>query len=203
MRLSASATATGIAAVMTLSVAAHAQNRQISVDEVKNYFAQVQRDATEFVRKGDMEGIGQWSDRNIADSAHFNVMVEMIHENTPKMWSVVDLSKADAQQLKAELGQAVVRSIQDYSLRVEVNKVVSHGADAATVTVTWNDSGKLTPPAAKAAGQAQRTVGQAPQAEPQPRALEIKRTFECDHDLVREEGRLKISLSNCRGQVHF
>jgi hypothetical protein len=203
MRLSTFfATAIGIGAAMAFSAAAHAQKHEITADEVKNYFSQVQRDATEFVHKGDVEGIGQWSDRNVADSASFKILVEAIHENKPKMWTVIDLSKADTQHLKAELGQTVARSIQDYSLRIEVKKVFPHGTDAATVTATWTDSGKLTPPA-RAAGQAQSTVGQSPQTETQPKTLEVRRTFDCDHVLVREEGRLKIGLSNCRGQVQF
>ena len=193
---------TATAAVMCFSAASHAQKREMTVDEAKSYFAQVQQDAMEIVRKADVEGIGQWSDRNIADSARFRVLVEVSHDNKPRMWSVIDLSKSDAQQLKANLGQAATKSIQDYSLRIDVNKVIPHGADAATVTAIWNDSGKLTPSSVGAAGQAQSTVGQAPQAET-PKTLEVKRTFECDHVLVREEGRLKIGLSSCRGQVQF
>src|ERR1700730_2855996 len=106
MRPSAFAVTTAIAAVMAFSTPSQAQQREMTADEVKSYFAQVQLDAMEFVRKGDVEGIGQWSDRKISDTARFRVLVEVSHDNKPRMWSVIDLSKADAQQLKAELGQA-------------------------------------------------------------------------------------------------
>jgi hypothetical protein len=118
------------------------------------------------------------------------------------MWSVIDLDKADINRLQILLGQTVIRSIQDYSLRIDVGKVVPHGADAATVTTTWSDSFKMTPPATTAPGQVQNTVGQA-RAGAQPRTLDVKRTLECDHLLVRDQGQLKIGLSDCRGQAQF
>jgi hypothetical protein len=203
MRSSAFAIITGVAAVVAFSAASHAQKREITTEEVKDYFAHVQRDVTDLVRKGDVAGIRQWTARNLADDARFKVMIEAMHEDNPKMWSVIDLGKADAEQLQAELGQGVVRSIQDYSLRIELRKAVSHGADAATVTTAWSDSGKLAPPAATAAEQVQGKSGQTPQTETQSRTIEIKRMFECDQLLVRDEGRLKVSLSGCKGQVHF
>ena len=203
MRPSTFAITTGVAAVVALSAAAHAQKREITTEEAKDYFAQVQRDVTDLVRKGDVAGIRQWTARNLADDARFKVMIEAMHEDSPKMWSVIDLGKADAEQLQAELGQGVVRSIQDYSLRIELHKAVSHGADAATVTTAWSDSGKLVPPAATAAEQVQGKSGQTPQTGTQSRTIEIKRMFECDQLLVRDEGRLKVSLSGCKGQVHF
>lgn len=203
MRPSTFAIITGVAAVVAFSAASHAQKREITTEEVKDYFAHVQWDVTDLVRKGDVAGIRRWTARNLADDARFKVMIEAMHEDNPKMWSVIDLGKADAEQLQAELGQGVVRSIQDYSLRIDVRKVVSHGADAATVTTAWSDSGKLAPPAATAAEQVQPESGQTPQTETQSRTIEIKRMFECDQLLVRDEGRLKVSLSGCKGQVHF
>jgi hypothetical protein len=203
MQPSAFAIAAGVATVIAFSAATHAQTRDLTVDEVKNYFAQVQRDATQLVKRRDIDGIRQWSQRHVADGARFKVLIETIHENKPKMWSVIDLDKADMQQVKAVLGDTILRSIQDYSLRIEVGKVVPHGADAATVMVTWSDSASVTLPAVRAAGQGQSTVGQAPQPGTQPRTLDVKRTFQCDHPLVREQGQLKIDLSSCRGQVQF
>jgi hypothetical protein len=193
----------GLAALIALSASARAQNPELTADEVKNCFIQVQRDATELLQKGDVERIAQWSERHVADDAHFKVSVQAVHESTPKMWSVIDLDKADINRLQILLGQTVIRSIQDYSLRIDIGKVVPHGADAATVTVTWSDSFKVAPPAPTAPGQAQNTVGQAPQAAAQPRTVDVKRILECDHLLVREQGQLKIGLSNCRGQAQF
>jgi hypothetical protein len=192
----------GVSTLMALSTFAHAQNRELTADEVRNYFAQVQREATELVQRGDAEGVTQWSERHVADDAHFKVSVQVLRESQPKMWSVIDLDKADINRLQTVLGQTVIRSIQDYSLRIDVGKVVPHGAGAATVTTTWSDSFKVTPPAPAAPGQAQNTVGQA-QAGAPPRTLDVKRTLECDHLLVRDQGQLKIGLSNCRGQAQF
>jgi hypothetical protein len=192
----------GFATLMALSTFAHAQNRELTADEVRNYFAQVQREATELVQRGDAEAISQWSERHIADDAHFKVSVQALRESQPKMWSVIDLDKADINRLQSLLGQTVIRSIQDYSLRIDVGKVVPHGGDAATVTTIWSDSFKVTPPAPTAPGQAQNTVGQA-RAGAQPSTLDVKRTLECDHLLVRDQGQLKIGLSDCRGQAQF
>src|SRR5258708_8996088 len=171
----------GLAALIALSASARAQNRELTADEVKNYFTQVQRDATELLQRGDVEQIAQWSERHVADDAHFKVSVQAVHESIPKMWSVIDLDKADINRLQILLGQTVIRSIQDYSLRIDVGKVVPHGVDAATVTVTWRDSFKVTPPAPTAPGQAHSTVGQAPHPAAQPRTVDVKRTLECDH----------------------
>ena len=118
----------GFATLMALSTFAHAQNRELTADEVRNYFAQVQREATELVQRGDAEAISQWSERHIADDAHFKVSVQALRESQPKMWSVIDLDKADINRLQILLGQTVIRSIQDYSLRIDVDKVVPHGA---------------------------------------------------------------------------
>jgi hypothetical protein len=120
MRPSTFAIITGVAAVVAFSAASHAQKREITTEEVKDYFAHVQWDVTDLVRKGDVAGIRQWTARNLADDARFKVMIEAMHEDNPKMWSVIDLGKADAGQLQVDLGQGVVRSIQDYSLRIDV-----------------------------------------------------------------------------------
>jgi carbamate kinase len=50
MRPSAFAVTTAIATVMAFSTPSQAQQREITADEVKSYFAQVQLDAMEFVR---------------------------------------------------------------------------------------------------------------------------------------------------------
>jgi hypothetical protein len=205
MRPTVFAIATGVATLVALAGSARAQTRELTADEVKLYFSQVQQDVMQLVRSGNIEGIDEWADRHVANDAHFKIFVEASHDNMPKMWSAIDLDKADAQRMRAMLGGQVLRSIQDYSLKIDVGRVVPHGPDAATVKVTYTDSVKLMPPAAAAAaaGQAQSTVGQAPQTGAQQNAVEIKRAFDCDQLLVREQGQLKIGLSSCRGHVQL
>lgn len=194
---------TAVATVIALAAAAHAQQRELTVDEVKNYFGQVQHDVTGLVQRHDVEGIGQWSDRHVADEARFKIFAEMIHDNKPIVFSAVNLDKADIHRLRDLLGAPAVRAIQDYSLRIDVRKVIPHGADAATVMATWSDKAKLQLPEARAAGQPQSSVGQAPQAGTQPRTLDIERTIDCDHVLVREGGQLKIGLTSCTARAQF
>jgi hypothetical protein len=203
MQPSARTIVTAVTTVIVLSASAHAQQRELTADVVKNYFGQVQHDVTELVQRHDMEGIAQWSDRHVADSARFKIFVEMIHDNKPMMWSAIDLDQADIHRLRDLVGAPAVRAIQDYSLRIDVRKVIPHGADAATVMATWSDKAKLKLPEARAAGQPQSTVGQAPQTGTQPRTLDVERRIECDHVLVREQGQLKIGLTSCRARAHF
>jgi len=203
MQPSARTIATAVATVIALSASAHAQQRGLTADEVKNYFGQVQHDVTELVQRHDVEGIAQWSDRHFADEARFKVFAEMIHDNKPVMWSAIDLDKADIHRLRDLLGAPAMRAIQDYSLRIDVRKVIPHGADAATVIATWSDKAKLKLPEARAAGQPQSSVGQATQTGTQPTTLDIERTIDCDHVLVREEGQLKVGLTSCRARAHF
>ena len=72
--------------------------------------------------------------------------------------------------------------------------------------VTWTDSARIMPPAATS-GQAQ-TVGQGTQsgqtgAQPGAQTVEVKRTFNCVQQVVREQAQLKIGLSTCTGKVQF
>ena len=199
---------TAIAAAIACCARAQAQQRELSADEAKQFFAQVQQDATKFVQSGDVAAIRQWTASHLASDAHFRVLVETLHDNQPKVWSAADLDKADIEGVQGVMGGAMLRSIQDYELHINVTKVVPHGADAATVEATWSDSATVAPQAARAAAQQQDTVGQASQSGPQPSGappatLQVKRTAQCDHLLVREEGALKLGLSTCRGQVQF
>lgn len=204
---------TAIAAAIACCGPAQAQQRELSADEAKQFFAQVQQDATKFVQGGDVAAIRQWTASHLASDAHFRVLVETLHDNQPKVWSAADLDKADIERVQGLMGGAMLRSIQDYELHINVTKVVPHGADAATVEATWTDTATVVPQAARAAAQQQDTVGQAsqsgaqpsgaPQSGAQPTTLQVKRTAQCDHLLVREEGALKLGLSTCRGQVQF
>lgn len=193
----------GIATVIACGGPALAQQRELSADEAKQFFAQVQQDATKFVQGGDVAAIRQWTASHLASDAHFRVLVETLHDNQPKAWSAADLEKADIERMQGLMGGALLRSIQDYALHIDVTKVVSHGPDAATVEATWSDSANIVPPAQRAAAQTQDTVGQAPQNGAPPKTLQFKRTAQCDHLLVREQGELKLGLSTCRGQVEF
>lgn len=193
----------GIATAIACCGPALAQQRELSADEAKQFFAQVQQDATKLVQGGDPAAIRQWTARHLTDDAKFRVLVETLHDNQPKAWSAADLEKADIERMQGLMGGALLRSIQDYALHIDVTTVVPHGPDAATVQATWSDSAKIVPPAQRAAAQTQNTVGQAPQNGAPPTTVQFKRTAQCDHLLVREQGELKLGLSTCRGQVQF
>lgn len=205
--------AISIATLMTFGGYAQAQTPaqtgELSADHVKSFFAQVQQEVTQLVQRKDNQAIMQWQDRNVADSAHFKIAIEMTHQNQPKMWSVIDLDKADIQRMRPMMGgEAMLRSLQDYSLQIQVNKVTPHGPDAATAMVTWTDTAKIMPPAMATSGQAQSTVGQATQSgqtgtQSGGQMMDVKRSFSCEQLLVREQSQLKIGLSTCTGRVQF
>lgn len=138
-----------------------AQSGQLSEDQVKSFFAQVQQQVTQLVQSHDNQAITQWQDRNVADSAHFKIASEVTTQGQPKMWSVIDLGKADIEKMRPMMGEQMLHSIQNYALQIQVSKVTPHGPDAATATVTWTDTARIMPPATATSGQAQSTVGQA------------------------------------------
>lgn len=212
MRKSAFAmtTATLIAFAGCAQAQTPAQTGQLSEDQVKSFFAQVQQQVTQLVRSHDNQAITQWQDRNVADSAHFKIASEVTTQGQPKMWSVIDLGKADIEKMRPMMGEQMLRSIQNYALQIQVSQVTPHGPDAATATVTWTDTARMMmmPPATATSGQAQSTVGQATQsgqsgAQAGGQMIEVKRTYNCEQLVVREQGQLKIGLSTCTGSVQF
>jgi hypothetical protein len=194
MRTSGLALGSALAVILAFSAPAHAQQTEITAGEVAKYFEQVRKEAIEILRGGDAKKIAQWSHRHLAEGAAFKVAAEITHEGQPKMWSVIDVEKADIERLQAMLGGVVAQGIENYTLEIEVGDVRPHGNGAATVNVTWSDSGTLKVPA-DAARPTDETVGQAQEG----REVNIQRQFNCNHLVVREEGELKIGLSNCVG----
>lgn len=209
MRKSAFAitTATLIAFAGSAQAQTPAQTGQLSEDQVKSFFAQIQQQVTQLVQQHDNQAITQWENRNVADSAHFKISSEVTDQGQPKMWSVMDLGKADMEHMRPMMGEQMLRSIQNYSLQIQVSKVTPHGPDAATATVTWNDTVRMAMPSATAtSGQAQNTSGQSlqsRQAQGGGQMIEIKRSYNCDQLVVREQQQLKLGLSTCTGSVHF
>ena len=118
---------------------------------------------------------------------------------------VIDLGKADIEKMRPMMAEQMLRSIQNYALQIQVSKVTPHGPDAATATVTWTDTARIMPPATATSGQAQSTVGQATPSGAQAggQMIELKRTYNCEQLLVREQGQIKIGLSTCTGSVQF
>lgn len=198
-----------LAGMLMAAVPAHAQQDELTADAVKQFFSRVQEQAIEMMATGNFQRIAEWTEENISDSARFNVLIEVLRQNEPKMWTAIKVDKSDVQKMQSLLGHIAGDAIQDYSLAIEVDTITPHGPGAATATVIWSDSGSIMMPMPQGMAsrgqtreQTQETVGQATTSG-QPGTVTFRREFECNHLLVREDGQVKMGLTTCNGQTQF
>ena len=220
-----------MAALLVFAAPAHAQQQDITEEEVRSYLEQLQQEATEIVRGKEFQRIDEVTDRHIAEGAVFAVTGEMMKNDRRKTFMAATLEREDVMALKHKaVGMMQSIDIEDYTLDVEVSEVRAHGPGAATVKATWTDSGAVSVAAPVAAGQMETgqlqpgqpqatapettAPGTAPQTarqtaqeqtEQQPEAgkLTFERTFECHHVVQREGEDLKIGLTTCQAEVRL
>jgi hypothetical protein len=202
--VSALGMSSALAALLVFSASAHAQQQDITEEEVRSYLEQLQQEAMDIVRGKEFERIDEVARRHIAEGAVFAVTGEMMKEDRRKTFMAATLEREDVMAMKHQ-AVGVMRGIdiQDYTLDVEVGEVRAHGAGAATVKATWSDSGAIRPAALETPGQAPGQAQPGQQGQPEARSLTFERTFECHHVIQREGEQLKIGLTTCQGEVRL
>jgi hypothetical protein len=197
-----------LAAMLVVSAPAHvqpshAQHQEISEENVRAYFEQLQQEAMDIVRNKEFERIDEVVDRHIAEGAVFAIAGEMIKEGKRKTFMAATLEREDVMAMKHQaVGMMQGITIEDYTLDVEVGEVRAHGTGAATVKATWTDKGAIRPATLEAPDRAPPGPQDVRQ-EAEARSLTFERTFECHHVIQREGGQLKIGLTTCQGEVRL
>jgi hypothetical protein len=192
-----------LAALLVFSAPAHAQQQDITEEEVRSYLEQLQQEAMEIVRGKEFQRIDEVTNRYIAEGAVFAVTGEMMKEDKRKTFMAATLEREDLMALKHQaVGVMQSIDIEDYTLKVEVSEVRAHGPGAATVKVTWTDRGAISPATLEQTGQ-QEARQQETAQQPEARSLTFERSFECHHVVQREGAQLKIGLTTCQGEVRL
>ena len=201
--MSAVTMSSAMAALLVFAAPAHAQQQELTEEEVRSYLEQLQEEATEIVRGKEFQRIDEVTDRHIAEGAVFAVTGEMMKNDRRKTFMAATLEREDVMALKHKaVGMMQGIDIEDYTLDVEVSEVRAHGPGAATVKATWTDGGAISP---AADGKTRRgaTAPEATGQQPEARRLTFERSFECHHVIQREGEQLKIGLTTCQGEVRF
>lgn len=112
-----------------------------------------------------------------------------MHGDQPKGFAALTLDRDDMLRVGGVFAGAFQQQgIDDYSLEVELDEVISHGPGAATAHVRWTETLAL-------AGGQDSDAGQ----------VTIEQVAECSHVIERTGGddQLRIGLSTCIGEMRF
>lgn len=178
-----------VAAVLVLSNPAQAEQHAITQQDVEGYLEAIQQEAIDMVRDGEVHRMVEWIERNIAEGAVFQVSINVVHGDQPKGFAALTLDRDDMLRVGGVFAGAFQQQgIDDYSLELELDEVISHGSGAATAQVTWTETLAL-------AGGQDSGAGQ----------VTIEQVAECSHLIERtdEDDRLRIGLSTCTGEMRF
>jgi hypothetical protein len=164
----------------------------ITSQEVEAYFQEVQDEATEIVRAGELHRIVEWIDQHFADGAVLQANMNIVHGEDRKGFISMTLDKDDLTAVGgAFAGPFGQMDFEDFSLEVEVFDVVSHGPGAATVTTRWTERFALAmPPAGEGGETGAGTVA-------------IEEVVDCTQIVQRNGERLQLGLMTCTGEMRF
>jgi len=179
------------ASLLALAGPVLASEHRIATAEIEEYFQSIQQEFNQIVQTGEYQRVVVWTQENVAEEAHLQGSFAIIHDGASKFAATVMLEKPDLLRGQGLLtaGLQADDPIEDYSLQIEVQDIVPHGEDAATVRVTWSDSGTLQP--------------SRDQAAPEAPAVTFERHIDCRHLLQRNGDRMMIGLSNCIGEARL
>lgn len=198
-------------AVVLLPAGAHAQDQELSTDEVRQFFEDIGPEAEQAVAEGNWQGIQNWMQDHVADDANIAVQGSFIAGDGPTMsyqatMRGVDLKRASALHMSMTGPQMMGPAIQDYAVDVSVESVTELSGGGIAADVMFREHGVLDLEAlAEAAAQqagGQQTAGQQAGGMPDlpPEALEPKSfvdTSECSFRVARQDGDIVITLAAC------
>jgi hypothetical protein len=181
---------TATAAALAISPL-QASEHEITSQEVEGYFQQVQDEATEIVRAGELHRIVEWINEHFADDAVIQANMNIVAGDARKGFLSMTLDKDDlivvAGAFAGPFGQM---EFEDFSLEVEVFDVVSHGPGAATVTTRWTERFELAMPAGEGGGTGAGSAA-------------IEEVVDCTQIVQRNGERLQLGLMACTGEMRF
>lgn len=162
----------------------------LAKEDIRKYLHRICEEAKDLMQAYDPQLVLDWTKTNLADGAAFQADIRIQKDGAHTGSVAMTFEKDDILQLGGLFGTlASKNSIADYSLDVKIKDVLSHGADAATVKVTWHEHIVFqTPPAAE-----QENTGR----------VTVDMEADCCHLLLREDGRLSIGLTLCSGEARI
>lgn len=181
---------TATAAALAISPL-QAGEHEITSQEVEAYFQQVQDEATEIVRAGELHRIVAWIDEHFADDAVVQANMNIVAGEERKGFLSMTLDKDDLTIVGGTFaGPFGQMEFEDFSLEVEVFDVVSHGPGAATVTTRWTERFELAMPAGEGGGTGAGSAA-------------IEEVVDCTQIVQRNGERLQLGLMLCTGEMRF
>ena len=122
--ISALGMTSALAALLVFATPAHAQEQEITEEEVRSYLEQLQQEAMDIVRGKEFERIDEVTERHIAEGAVFAVTGEMMKEGRRKTFMAATLEREDAMAMKHRaIGAMQGIDIAGYTLDVGVGEV--------------------------------------------------------------------------------
>ncbi len=162
----------------------------LAKEDIRRYLHGICEEAKDLMRAYDPQRMLDWTKTNIADGAAFQADIRIQKDGAHAGSVAVTLEKDDILQLGGLFGTLAGKdSIADYSLDIKIKDVISHGADAATVKVTWHEHIVFQMPS----GAGQDNNGR----------ITVDVEADCCHLLLREDGRLSVGLTLCSGEARM
>jgi len=206
--------------LVTVTVGAHAQDQQLSEQEVEAFLEQTEQSMTQAVQNADFDKVLDWTENRIAEDANFSMALEIFAGDERKGFTSLSLSKEDLVKLggisAGVLSGMKKDAIEDYSLEIEMTDFTPIGPNAAFVQTKMTERGRIAfPPMASSPTQdeqgASTSAQQSGAADTQPRgqaggqAAEMEGTVQCSHIIQRSEGSqdLQMGLTNCKGEARI
>lgn len=150
------------------------QGQQISQQDLRGFFQQIEQEITQARRSGDVARLAQWTRQNIADGAMFTLSNEVYEGDRRKAFGLLTVSKQDilrGQQIALGIQHDRNReALQDHSFNIELRNVEQVAPGVAMVSTRITERATIAPQAGRQAqaggqGDADRTgsVGQGQQ----------------------------------------
>lgn len=205
--------------LVTVTVGAHAQDQQLSEQEVEAFLEQTEQSMTQAVQNADFDKVLDWTENRIAEDANFSMALEIFAGDERKGFTSLSLSKEDLVKLggisAGVLSGMKKDAIEDYSLEIEMTDFTPIGPNAAFVQTKMTERGRIAFPekdsgetagAPDSASSAQSsTADTRPRGQAGGQAAEMEGTVQCSHIIQRSEGSqdLQMGLTNCKGEARI
>ena len=181
-----------VAALLAVAAPAQAEQHQLGEEEVRAYFEQVEREATEMVGADEIERMIEWIDTNIAEGAEFQVSMNILLGEERKGFASLTLNREDMLRMGGMMAGAFREMpIEDYELDIEVAEVTPLGAEAATVRATWTESFAVAVPEGEGAEAAES------------QRLTAEAVADCVQIVQRDGDRLVMGLMTCTAEMRL
>lgn len=212
--------------LLATPVAAQDGGDALTEEQVRSFFDSMEQEAMQAVQAGDFQRLIEWTGNHLTDDATFSLTNEVYRGDRRMGFSAVTLTRQDIMDVSrmaaGMLSGMSGKTVEDYSLQIEITGFTPVGTDAATVTASFTESGTLSLPSNGAAasqdsdenlqtGSVQRETQQQTSdqagtaAGGEAKSLKLSATAECTHLVRRGESgeEVLMGLSTCQATTRF